>query len=160
MRRSHSYCPQCGGSISLVKFEQKHILRCEACGSEYYFDPKVSAVCAVICKNKILLIKRGNEPGYGKWSLPGGYVDRLEIVEDAVAREVYEETGLKIGRVRLIGVYSTTESPVIVIAYSTEVVRGDIFINHEVLACQYFDLDNLPELAFPRDEDIIREAIG
>tara|TARA_B100000029_G_scaffold27978_2_gene27259 strand:+ start:344 stop:664 length:321 start_codon:yes stop_codon:yes gene_type:complete len=106
------------------------------------------------------LIKRGNEPGYGKWSLPGGYVDRLEIVEDAVAREVYEETGLKIGLVRLIGVYSTTESPVIVIAYSTDVVRGDIVINHEVLACQYFDLDNLPELAFPRDEDIIREAIG
>ncbi|GIS82124.1 MAG: hypothetical protein CM1200mP15_07560 [Dehalococcoidia bacterium] len=40
------------------------------------------------------MVKRGNEPGYGLWSLPGGYVDRGEIVEEAAAREVFEEPGL------------------------------------------------------------------
>ena len=158
MQQSHSYCPECGNTIGLVEVEQTYMLKCSTCKAEYYFDPKVSAVCALISDNQVLLIKRGNEPGYGKWSLPGGYVDRSEKVEDAVIREIREETGLRIEDITLLGVYSSTGSPVIVIAYLTRASSGHITPNHEVLECGFFDLNTLPELAFPRDEEIIRLA--
>jgi 8-oxo-dGTP diphosphatase len=58
--------------------------------------PTIRAVGAVIVRadGKLLLIKRGNEPGRGLWSLPGGHVEPGESDVAAVAREVQEETGL------------------------------------------------------------------
>lgn len=159
MQKTHTYCPQCGHSIHLVEFEETYRLRCEDCGSEYYFDPKVSVVCVLQNNGKVLLIKRGNEPGYGKWSLPGGYVDRFEIVEDAAIREVYEETGLRIRSVELLAVYSTNDSPVIVIAYQASSYEGELNTNDEVLDSGFFESNNLPELAFPRDFEIIHTVL-
>jgi 8-oxo-dGTP diphosphatase len=61
--------------------------------------PMVSVDAAVFAffgdKVKLLLIKRGNEPFKGKWAVPGGFVDMDEELEDAVARELKEETGLE-----------------------------------------------------------------
>jgi 8-oxo-dGTP diphosphatase len=58
--------------------------------------PIIRAVGAVITRadGRLLLIKRGNEPGRGLWSLPGGRVEPGESDVEAVAREVHEETGL------------------------------------------------------------------
>jgi ADP-ribose pyrophosphatase YjhB (NUDIX family) len=52
---------------------------------------------------RLLLIKRGHEPGLGLWSVPGGRVESGESDEQAVAREVAEETGLEVRVGRLIG---------------------------------------------------------
>jgi len=52
---------------------------------------------------RLLLIKRGHEPGKGQWSIPGGRVEPGETDEQAVIREVREETGLAVRPGRLIG---------------------------------------------------------
>jgi 8-oxo-dGTP diphosphatase len=55
---------------------------------------------------KIILIKRKNNPFQGSWALPGGFVEYGETVEEAVLREVKEETGILIEILGLLGVYS------------------------------------------------------
>lgn len=66
------------------------------------------AVDAVVFdrEDRLLLIKRGRAPFAGRYALPGGFVEYGETVEQAVARELHEETGLKATSCRLIGVYS------------------------------------------------------
>lgn len=57
-------------------------------------------------KGEVLLIERKNEPFKGYFALPGGFVDYGEKVEDAVKREVKEETNLDVEIIKLFGVYS------------------------------------------------------
>ena len=69
--------------------------------------PALTVDCVVIdAEGRLLLIRRGNPPHKGKYALPGGFVDVGETVEDACRRELLEETGVKAGRLQLIGAYS------------------------------------------------------
>jgi mutator protein MutT len=62
----------------------------------YPKQPIVGVGAVIICDGKILLEKRKNDPGRGKWSIPGGLVELGESVEETVVREVKEETGLDV----------------------------------------------------------------
>jgi mutator protein MutT len=76
-----------------------------------YPDGPIVGVGAVIIRNgKILLEKRGNDPGRGKWSIPGGIVELSESPEQTVIREVREETGLVVDEPELIDVVSSVTS--------------------------------------------------
>lgn len=82
--------------------------RCPACGRIQ--TPMLAVDGIVLRRNgKIVLIRRANEPYRGKLALPGGFVEIGESVEDAVRREVREETGLETEIIRLVGVYSDPE---------------------------------------------------
>jgi ADP-ribose pyrophosphatase YjhB (NUDIX family) len=67
---------------------------------------------------RLLLIKRGHEPGAGLWSLPGGRIEPGETHQQAVAREVLEETGLVVTCGRLLGTADLPGPPGSVIAVS------------------------------------------
>ncbi len=70
----------------------------------YPKQPIVGVGAVIICDGKILLEKRKNEPGKGKWSIPGGLVELGESVEETVAREVKEETGLDVEKPEYIDI--------------------------------------------------------
>ena len=98
--RPYSFCPMCGGDLeprSLKQSEPERLV-CVRCGFVFYLDPKV-AVGTIIRdeQQRIVLVRRAIEPGYGKWVYPGGYVDRGELVVDAAVREAREEAGLESG---------------------------------------------------------------
>ena len=67
---------------------------------EYPDAPRVGVGAVILDGDRVLLVKRGQPPSQGKWSIPGGLVHLGERIEDAVYREVREECGV---RVRLLG---------------------------------------------------------
>lgn len=70
---------------------------------EYPDVPLISVGAVVIDNDEILLIKRGYPPSAGFWSIPGGLVNAGERLEEAVLRELYEETNIRGTAPRLIG---------------------------------------------------------
>lgn len=69
--------------------------------------PALTTDCVVVdARGRVLLIRRGHAPFKGRYALPGGFVDVGETVEDACRRELLEETGVKVKRLELLGVYS------------------------------------------------------
>ena len=75
----------------------------------YPDQPIVGVGAVIVFEGKILLEKRKNEPGKGKWSIPGGIVDLGESLEDAVIRETQEETCLEVENPRLLDVVDDVE---------------------------------------------------
>lgn len=89
------FCPRCGSNAFTENdFKSK---RCHSCGFVYYFNP-LAATAAIITdgNGNILVARRSKEPAKGTFDLPGGFCDSFETAEECVAREVLEETGLRI----------------------------------------------------------------
>lgn len=89
------FCPKCG-SENFIENNTKS-KKCLNCRFTYYFNSS-AAVVAVIEneKGEILVARRAKDPAKGTFDLPGGFIDMYETAEEAVAREVHEETGLLI----------------------------------------------------------------
>ncbi len=155
MATEDRYCPQCAGLLSprLVGGVTRPV--CSSCGHIVYYDPKVATAMILARDGKVLLVRRGTEPGLGLWSLPGGYVDRGEVVEEAAVREVWEETGLRTETARLVGVFSEKGSPVVLVVYAGEIVEGEPQARDEVMEVGFFAVGELPSLAFERDGEIV-----
>ncbi len=71
---------------------------------EYPDHPRVGVGAVVLHENRVLLVKRGQPPALGKWTLPGGLVHLGETTREAVVREVGEECGLAIRVADVAGV--------------------------------------------------------
>ena len=155
MQQQDRYCSACASPLQFREENGATRPVCPACGRVVYYDPKVAAVTIVTRQKDVLLVRRANQPGYGLWSIPGGYVDRGEVVEDAARREVLEETGLVVEVDRLLGLFSEAGRSVIVAAYSGIEKGGELAAGPEALEVGFFGLDSLPPLAFPGDRKIL-----
>ncbi len=149
------FCASCATPLEQRDVFGQQLPACPQCGRVVFYDPKVAAVCVVARGGRVLMIRRGTDPGYGLWSLPGGFVDRGEVVESAAARETWEETGLEVSVDRLIGLFSLPGDPVIVAAFTAYETGGTLAPGPEALETAFLSLDDLPELAFTRDTEIL-----
>lgn len=160
INRPWKYCPLCAGDLTERVIETKKRLTCSNCGFVHYQNPKVAVVVVVVKDGKLLLDKRDIEPQRGEWSFPSGYVDIGETVEEAAVREASEETGLGVRLDRLVGVYSSKDRPVVLVVFGASVVSGDLETGDESQDVRFFDLDKLPELAFPHDMQILQDCLN
>jgi len=115
------------------------------------------SACAIIVgkEHEILFINEGDMPYHKWWLIPGGYVKPDETLEQAVVREIAEETGLKISPVEMVGVFedflSDKDEPIhhIIVVYKADVVGGDIIFSPEATAYKWLsvkDAINSPEI--------------
>lgn len=95
------FCPKCGSSRFEIHNEKSK--KCADCGFVYYFNSSAATVALILNrKNELLVCRRGKEPAKGTLDLPGGFIDMHETGEEGVAREVTEETGLKVTGTRYL----------------------------------------------------------
>ena len=122
-----------------------------------YKTPKLTVDGVILENGEILLIKRKGEPFKGKWALPGGFVEYNEKVEDAVIREIREETGVNAEIKELVGVYSDPKRDprghTVSIVFLLDIISGEIKCGDDACDAKFFNLKKLPDLSF--DHDII-----
>ncbi len=95
------HCPVCGSSHFEANSPKSK--KCSSCDFEYFMNPSASVVAFITnAQGEILVEKRKYEPSKGTLDLPGGFADTLETAEESVAREVLEETGLKVTSVKYL----------------------------------------------------------
>jgi len=120
------------------------------CGFVFYLDPKVAVGTIITAGDeRIVLVKRAIEPGYGKWVFPGGYVDRGEEVTMAAVREAREETGLDVRIDRLIDIYSYAGRTPIIIVYAATALSGDLQVDEEGLEVRWLSHRRFPGTIWP-----------
>jgi 8-oxo-dGTP diphosphatase len=124
--------------------------------------PKLTVDAVWIDRGRVLLVRRGRAPFRGRWALPGGFVEGDERVEDAVLRELREETGLRGSSARLVGVFSgpgrDPRGPTVTVAFR---VRGRVGVpvgGDDAKEAAWVSIRSVPPLAFDHTE-IVRAAL-
>lgn len=138
---------------------------------KYSYDyprPAVTIDAAVFRKKddnwQVLFIQRGNEPFKGLWALPGGFVEMNETLEEAVARELKEETGLVGVSLEQLHAFSAVNRDprhrtISVVFWGLVAVDQDrILAGDDAEDAKWFGIDQLPELAFDHLE-VIKMAV-
>lgn len=118
---------------------------------EYPIRPIVGTGALVLQNNKLLLIKRGAQPGQGKWSIPGGLVELGENVQDAMAREVKEEVGLDVEALKLMDVFDSIsldkqgriQYHFVVVNFLVRIVGGSLQIASDILEARWVPIEDV-----------------
>jgi ADP-ribose pyrophosphatase YjhB (NUDIX family) len=153
------FCPRCGKTAT-VNFPRS--LHCSSCGYAAFFNPKpVGCALAREEDGRVWLARRGTDPGRGRWSMPGGFVDLGETVETAIARELEEELCVEAEVGALVGVYSRADTSVLVIVFEAT-LHGAPRTTAEATEVRSFAPGEIPwdELAFPTDGAALRDLLG
>jgi 8-oxo-dGTP diphosphatase len=129
----------------------------------FYIDPKI-AVGTIIKteRDRLVLVRRAIEPGYGLWVFPGGYVDRGEPLTSAAIREAREECGLDVRLDGLVNIYSYPGRAPVIVVYAATAVGGTLCVDDECLEFAEFDAENIPwdQLAFRSTHEGLRDYLG
>ena len=123
-------------------------------GNLAYFRIGVNAL--IFNEGHILLAHRRD---IDWWNLPGGGMELDETVEEAVCREVLEETGLEVVVEYLVGVYSKPQKREIVLTFRCHVIGGELTATEESRACAYFAPDALPLNTLPKHRQRVEDAL-
>jgi ADP-ribose pyrophosphatase YjhB (NUDIX family) len=156
------FCPACGGALEgrVLKGGDPERLVCTACGFVFYMDPKVAVGTIIRTPDeRVVLVRRAIEPGYGLWVFPGGYVDRGEVLMAAAIREAREESGLEVRIDHLVNIYSYPGRAPIIIVYAATMLGGHLCVDEECLEARLFTSDEIPwdALAFRSTREALEE---
>lgn len=148
------YCPICSAkTIHFSKIGKK----CPECGNEIF--PSISPAIIVLIQkgNSVMMVHARNFRGTFR-GLVAGFVEPGESLEDCIAREVMEETGLTVKNVKYFASQPWPYPSVLMIGFTAEYESGEIKLQDEELDFgQFFTIDNLPEL--PKKLSLARKLL-
>jgi 8-oxo-dGTP diphosphatase len=121
---------------------------------EYPARPMVGTGALIVRDGKLLLVKRGAQPGFGKWSVPGGLVELGEKVQDAMVREVKEEVGFDVEAVKLTDVADTimldgngrVQYHFVVVNFVARIVSGELKTATDISEARWVPVDEVEKV--------------
>jgi ADP-ribose pyrophosphatase YjhB (NUDIX family) len=149
------FCTQCGAALQAlwIEADQRSRLACSRCKAIHYENPRVLVVAMITCGPRVLLCRRAHAPALGLWNAPAGFMEENETLEQAAAREAFEESGVEVDPDALI-LHTIANLPSISEVYVTfrgTVERPQLNCGPESLEAAFFAESEIPwdELAYP-----------
>ena len=133
------FCPYCGTRLAEIADEHGDIRpTCprRPCGFVDYGDPKPCVAVLIEHDGKLLLARRAVAPAKGKWDIPGGFIDGGESAEDAVRREIEEETGCVPKDIEYVGsivdVYGSRDVPTLNLCFRASLRETELAARSDI----------------------------
>ncbi|MGA2004094.1 MAG: NUDIX hydrolase [Terriglobales bacterium] len=133
---------------------------------EYPESPLIGVGAVIVKDGRALLIKRGQPPLLGEWSLPGGVLECGESLREAAIREAREETGLTVEVGEMLGVYERVirsddgrvRYHYVLIDFLCRPVVGELKASSDAAEAGWFTRDELPalELAYDANDVVLK----
>lgn len=156
MSGAANFCCECGQPLVTVIRANAARRVCCACGYEHRDLPKVLVSCLASCGDKVLWMRRANEPYRGQWSVPCGFMEQGETLAGAAARELYEETSVVLApeSLSLYVVGSLTWMNQVYVVFRGEMPSSFCAAGAEALEVGLFSEAEAPwgDFAFPQSE--------
>ena len=157
---NQKFCSHCGSDIIIKIPEGDNLKRavCDKCGAIFYENPKVVAGCILEWEGKILLCKRANEPRSGYWTLPAGFLENEETVEEGALRESWEEARARSEEIKLFMMCNLPHISQIYMIYHGFLVDGKYDVGPESSEVRLFSEEEIPwtDIAFTVIEKTIK----
>lgn len=140
------YCMQCGHEAQRIipEGDIRPRLVCPACGYIHYDNPKLVCGCILIHDDKVLLCRRAIEPRYGYWTLPAGFMEIGETMQDGGNRECWEEAEAAGKDLQLFAMIEVPYIGQIHVMYLGHLADGKFGVGSESLECALFSEDEIP----------------
>ena len=147
------YCSQCRAAVPLQvptgDNRPRHV--CAACGTVHYQNPKIVAGCVVEHAGRILLCRRAIEPRRGYWTIPAGFMENEETLQQAAARECLEEALAEVEIADLCAVVHVLHAHQVHVMFRADLLEPRYGVGEESLEVGLYDEAEIPwpEIAFP-----------
>lgn len=146
------FCSQCGSPVTQRVPAGDNLPRyvCENCQTIHYQNPNIVAGSIPVYGDKILLCRRAIEPRYGLWTLPAGFMENAETLEQAAMRESMEEARANVQLQQLYTVFSLPHVNQVYMMFRASLLDENFAAGPESLEVRLFDETEIPwnQLAF------------
>jgi ADP-ribose pyrophosphatase YjhB (NUDIX family) len=155
-----NFCGQCGAPVRVAIPNGDHLPRhvCDACGTIHYQNPRLVVGCVPEHAGSILLCRRAIEPRLGFWTVPAGFMENGETLQQAAARESHEEALAEVTIGSLLAVVHVLHAQQVHVFFRAELPQPDFAAGPESLEVTLVEPAAIPwsDLAFPSTEFALR----
>ncbi len=156
-----NFCSNCGSPVVSKIPEGDHLPRfvCTSCGVIHYKNPLLVLGCVPEWEDKILLCRRAIEPRLGFWTVPAGFMENGETLQQAAARECYEEALARVDVGSLLAVVSVTHAAQVHVMFRARLAKPEFAPGPESLEVRLYTESEIPwaDLAFASGEFTLRK---
>jgi ADP-ribose pyrophosphatase YjhB (NUDIX family) len=155
-----NHCSKCGELLKrgIPPGDDRERYICTACGRIHYRNPRMVVGCIPRWEGRLLLCRRAIQPRHGTWTLPAGYLENRESVEEGARRELHEEARASARDWQPYGLYNIRHVSQVYLIFRATLASADFAAGEETLEARLFEEDSIPwdRLAFPVVETTLR----
>lgn len=158
-----NFCSQCGARLAFRVPPGDNLPRyvCDACGVVHYLNPKLVVGSVPEFEGRILLCRRAIEPRRGFWTIPAGFMENGETLQQGAAREAREEALVEVQIGSLLSVVHVLQAHQVHVFFRATLPEPQYGAGHETLEAELVRPEDIPwpELAFPSTEFSLRRYL-